>query len=208
MKHKPIISKSFQITVIAMLVLCLLVISFLTYGYMRNKRHYKDIYNKKGKLVYLTYGLPKEAISANAQWVIANKWGFTYKGVAGCIVNNELADSVQVHNDIVSTVLTKKFGENWNNKFDKEVVTELRKEQAIIALVKKEKYIINTEALLHKDGNGLQFTLDPVIGTLYNVTASGWDMRAEKPRWVIYYKLSADYSLNKIVVISDKTLKK
>jgi len=188
-----------------MLILCLLVSTYLAYGYLRNKRHIKDIYNKKGKLVYLTYGLPLEGDRENADWVIANKWGFTYKRVAGCTVTTQLLDSVNAHNDLVFLVLTKRFGKNWNDKFAFEADAEYKREQVVAKLVRNEDFIIKTQALLKEEGNGLHFKMDPINNTTqYDVRASGWNMGPGKVEWVNYYKLKVDYKSGKVILLSDK----
>jgi len=205
MRPKPIIIKSIHLSVIVALVLCLSVMSYFTYVYLRNKRHNKDIYDNKGRLVYLTYGFPLVPITENAQRVTANRWGFTYKSVAGCLVTRELMDSVGVHNSLVSGILIKSHGRSWGHKFDDEVLSEYKREESIDTIIRNLTYVKKKDTLLKKEGNGLHLKMDPIPGTTeYDVEATGWLISNNTPKWVNYYRLRVDYQSGAVVLISNK----
>ncbi len=205
MKIKPIVIKSFRLSVIAALVLSLSAMSYFAYRYFRDKKHFKDIYDNKNRLVYLSYGLPPVPIRQNAERVTANRWGFTYKRIAGCLVDNELLDSANVHNSLVSDVLRKRYGKRWVPKFDAEVDAEDKLEQKINDIARNLTYIEKTQARLRKEGNGLQLKMDPISGTTqYEVAVAGWLTNKKEPEWVNYYRLRVDYQSGNVTLISDK----
>jgi len=208
MISKQIIGKPFQVTVVTLLLLSVIVMSFLMFGYSAQKRDNRDMYNADGKLVYLTYGLPPTEVHQNATKVVAARWGFTFRGVAGCMVTKKLADSVAAHNYIVNQIMVGKYGNDWYKKYDKEVTREQKKVQEMTNLVDKERYIINTRALLEKGGNGLHYLFKPTADTnRYTVIAEGWNLDTAKEAWITYYKLRVDYQLKTIDRLSEEPKK-
>ena len=77
--------------------------------------------DKGVKLRLLTYGIPPDFASENAQSVIAEKWGLEFYRVGGCTLTEELVDSVRRHNKKVEALIEKKYGKSWEVPFDKEI---------------------------------------------------------------------------------------
>lgn len=76
----------------------------------------------------LTYGFPNRD-REKVRDIIAKTWGIRFYAVAGCLVTKDLIDSVKTNNDHVNKLIEKKYGANWQEKFEKEVNTEFKKEK-------------------------------------------------------------------------------
>ena len=64
--------------------------------------------DKGEKLRLLTYGIPPDFASENAQSVIAEKWGLEFDRVGACTLTEELVGSVRRHNKKVQALIEKK----------------------------------------------------------------------------------------------------
>lgn len=86
-------------------------------------------------LTILELGLPPKNDYRNARSIIADKWGFDFKSVAGCVVTDHLIDSVKAHNTFVEARLDSLFGADWEERFDLEVEKELVIERNVRGLI-------------------------------------------------------------------------
>ena len=171
-----------------------------------NKKHNDKIFkwDKHKKLVFLTYGMPIPGDRRNAENVIANKWGFYTKSVAGCIVTKQLTDSVADHNKLVQQAMNERFGKGWDKKFEREVARELTIQQKVIVLLDKLPSNIKKRLELEKEGNGLHYYLSPAKDTLlYNADAEGWGTVKGKYVWVSYYRYLVDVKHLTVKILSD-----
>lgn len=69
----------------------------------------------------LRSGIPQDAKFENALKVIGKKWGIEYYWVAGCIVSDKLADSMEKNNSEVLKRIELKYGKDWYTKFHQEI---------------------------------------------------------------------------------------
>lgn len=161
----------------------------------------------KSKFRLLTYGLPNFE-KENSKNVIAEKWGIEFYAVAGCIITQELSDSVKQHNMTVERLIVKKHGKNWRDKFYKEVDAEFETEKKVTTFIDKLDYIKRKQADMEKEGNGLHYMMTPVANTTqYNVWVQGWGKWKGQDEWITYYKPLVDYKTKSIKLLSDKMLK-
>lgn len=160
------------------------------------------------RTVFYTYGLPNSVESETATSVVAAKWGFGYKSVAGCMVSEKLLDSVQKHNELVKQGLIIKYGKDWQERFNREVATELAAYKRVIALLDKQKQNIHKRTELEKEGNGLQYYISPTgKERLYQAKAVGWGKLNGKDAYVSYYKYVVDLNKATVKLVSDTITK-
>ncbi len=123
-------------------------------------------------------------------------------------MTQELTDSVAIHNDSVESLIKNKYGEDWNEKFRKEVESEHKTQLKVIAVLDKVDFINKKKMKLEKEGNALYYSMYPVKNTSqYNVSVSGWGTLNAQPEWVSYYRLLVDYHKKTVKLIDDKTIK-
>ncbi len=153
----------------------------------------------------LIYGLPNME-RQNSRNVIAKKWGIKFKSVAGCIVTDELVDSVKTVNDRVNKSIEKKFGKNWNDKFEREIEEEYEKEKKLTTVLDKIDFIKKKGDQMSKEGNGLHYYMTPIENSMtdYNVSVEGWGIIDNKDVWVSYYRLTVNYKTKKYKLLDDK----
>lgn len=73
-------------------------------------------------LTFYRWGLaPTRAHKGSCQQWCQQKYGFTNRVVATCVVNPQQLASWQRHNQAVSTQLKEKWGNNWEEDFKKEL---------------------------------------------------------------------------------------
>ncbi|RYE23632.1 MAG: hypothetical protein EOP42_23095 [Sphingobacteriaceae bacterium] len=140
------------------------------------------------KLEYLTYGLPRPPDRQNAESLVAKRWGFSFKTVAGCEVTEKLTDSVAAHNHQIDLILEKKHGKEWYKPFSKLVDAELITYKKIIALLEKQERNILKNKELKKEDTRLLYYLDATPDPLvYNASAEGLRKVKNQYERVIFY---------------------
>jgi hypothetical protein len=70
------------------------------------------------ELKWLLTGLPDELIAEN---IIAKIYGFQFFSFGGCVVSNQLRDSINKENKKLYLILSKKYSKSWKINFDKRV---------------------------------------------------------------------------------------
>jgi hypothetical protein len=140
----------------------------------------------------------------NAEGVIARKYGIRFYAVAGCVVTEELEDSVKKENQVVYATIEKKYGKNFWKKFDEEVDEEFVKEETVKELLNKQQYINNKQNELDKEGNGLSYIMNPKAPGIYDVIAYGWGKIKEEDKLVIYYRLLVHTADKSVKMMSNK----
>ncbi|RYG02040.1 MAG: hypothetical protein EOO02_11395 [Chitinophagaceae bacterium] len=80
---------------------------------------------KDSLLTMLTYGMPVRGIYGETVHQVALKYGFRYYAVAGCVVTENLVDSVRKENDKVSMQIAMRYGINWKEQFEKDIQHQL-----------------------------------------------------------------------------------
>lgn len=152
----------------------------------------------------LTYGLPNFEMQ-NAENVVAARYGFHYYGVGDCDVNQELEDSVKKVNAPVYAYLEKRHGKGWCDNFTKDVEKEFLVQKEVLSLLEKEPVIIKRQKLLEKDSNGLEYILEEITTSKYDVLAYGWGKLTPntKEELVVYYHLVVDLKKKSVKLVSD-----
>lgn len=80
-------------------------------------------------LQLLSYGLQRPW-HQNARTLVAEKYGFSYKTIAGCVVTKELVDSANRRNMTVRKKLEQRYGHDFWARFEKEVKAEMQRQQS------------------------------------------------------------------------------
>ena len=158
----------------------------------------KQIAPKKYKL--LTYGLP-DFSRENAYRIVAEKWNIQFYAVAGCIVTEELQDSVRKENEKTHKLLEATYGKNWEEKFDAEVEAEYEIESDIDDLVKRQPFISNKEIV--NPMPGAPFPMYPskkTVNYIVKVSTYNNDWKEQK-----LYELSVDYKRKLVKILRDYT---
>ncbi|MFT6865918.1 MAG: hypothetical protein ACJA08_000744 [Cyclobacteriaceae bacterium] len=109
-----------KIILIGLTLLGLAILGYYQYGLFTDINYFKarsDISN--GKIQILTYGLPY--LPDSLVNLVASKYGFQYKIVAGCEVHPRLINQVDSYNSAVESYLDKLNGYGWLDKFTKEL---------------------------------------------------------------------------------------
>lgn len=73
----------------------------------------------------LTSGLPPEPNYQKALMQVGEKWGIEYDWITGCIVPDNLMDSMEKWNNLVEKRIEAKYGKDWWKTFDKEVDAQM-----------------------------------------------------------------------------------
>jgi hypothetical protein len=151
------------------------------------------------------YGLPNiERQNANAN--VAKKYGIEFYSVAGCIVPLELVDSVKTENKKVYTIIEKKYGKLFWNRFEKEVDDEYAKHKKVKKLLSKQAYLQKLEQELSKENNGLNYFISPSTNEKdYDVEVYGWGKYNNESAMVSFYRLTVNVR-QQTVTVRDKTV--
>ena len=141
------------------------------------------------KFRLLTYGLPNFE-REDAKKVIAHKWSIDFYGVAGCVVDQELIDSVARENKIQDDRITASYGKQWKDKFEREVDNEFYVHQQVSKLINKQKFIKTKSSDLEKVGESLFYKIRRTDHEkIYYVIVDSWGKWQGEDKFIIYYKL-------------------
>ena len=158
------------------------------------------------KFRLLTYGLPNFE-REDAKKIIAYKWSIDFYAVAGCVVDQELEDSVARENKIQDERITSLYGKKWRDKFENEVNNEYHVHQQVTKLIDKQNFIKNKNVELEKIGQSLYYKIQRTdIEKVYYVSVDSWGKWEGKDEFIIYYKLQVDYKRKIVKILSDKAM--
>jgi hypothetical protein len=147
----------------------------------------------------LTYGEPSS--KKETYEFVGQRWGIEFYPVAGCVVTQELIDSVKYHNQEIESLIIKKYGVDWKSKFDNEINAEFENQNTVIALVEETDFIKNNKALLQLENDQIIYRLTPILNTSkYHVIIPGWISIQGKKEWVTFYKLLVDYKTKSVAI--------
>lgn len=68
---------------------------------------------------WLVYGMLES--NMDAKNCVAKEYGFKYKPIAGCVINQSVIDSAEIENVKLKKMLCVKYGENWKELFNRKV---------------------------------------------------------------------------------------
>ena len=178
----------------SLIVIILILICSFSYVRFSPKSDETVKWDKNKKLEYLIYGKSWTLETQSAEDIIAKKWGFRYKAVAGCLVTDKLVNSVQKHNEKVNQAFIAKFGKNWKDLMSKDFNTEFLTEKKAIALLEQQKGIVLKTEKLEKQKSRLTYYLkafnnDPS----YLIYVCGHEIvKGNQVVFLIYFKYSVD----------------
>lgn len=159
--------------------------------------------SKVDNFTLLTAGL-SDMQERNARDVVAEKWKIKFLPVAGCMVPKELRDSIRKHNLIANKNIEAKYGKDWRDKFEKEVVIEFKKQQIVTQILDTVNFIQKKDKEMELEGNGLHYRMKPIGNSkTYSVSVNGWGEINGKNVWVTYYKMNVNYKKKTVTLISD-----
>jgi hypothetical protein len=95
-----------------------------------------------------TYGGPPDIEYENAKKTIAEKWGIQIRSVAGCMVNQDIIDSVFENNTIVSAAIERKYGNGWADKFNKEIQNESLRQTQLRKLIEADQDFVKKNKIV------------------------------------------------------------
>lgn len=149
----------------------------------------------------LTYGLPAKNTHGLYDSVAA-KYGFQYLWVGGCIVDRETSCCVSRLNEITISYLKLVNGDDWEERFERDVSAYRRLCDSALAIAARMPYIIRKQ----KEQEELGFTLafEPRFTDnrqVCMVDVFGWD---NKQGIVRLCKLEINAYEQKVKIISDK----
>ena len=149
----------------------------------------------------LTYGLPRFEYQ-NATWVVGQEWGIVHYPVAGCVVTQELMDSVKLENDRVLGRIIEHYGPDWRERFDADVEEEYGREVEIVLKVRELPYIQARQAEMKAAGNGLHFWVTPgPEGD--EVAVHGYAPWEGSTEWLLLYIFEVEGESGAIRLVSD-----
>lgn len=141
----------------------------------------------------------------NARKTVGDRWGVYYNADAGCVVTRSEIASIEKHNEISREHLTAKFGEGWEERFNKEVEQERLLQVKMIELIKAVDYIkARNEFSKKKYGEELHIELTQrKNGIEYDVFITGWIECMGKEYRMPIYELIINSQTNEITLVSD-----
>jgi hypothetical protein len=153
-------------------------------------------------LTMLTYGR-RSMFLYNAERIIGRKYGLKFRMVAGCMVWDELIDSVDRHNRLVSEKLAGTYGAEWEERFKDEVEREYE-------LQIKVNEIVEDDPLLEaaKDEYDIDWPLYIILSidgsTRYTVVVYGYEDVDNHMESFQYNVLEADYETGEVRLINNE----
>ena len=130
---------------------------------------------------------------------VGKRWGIEFFRVAGCNVSKELVDSVKQHNDKVESLIARKYGKDWNTKFDEELKMETDNGELVTALIDDTDFIKEWKDKMQKDSTYIHYDLFPIPNsTKYNASIKGLNVMRKENK--VYFNLVIDYRNNSVTL--------
>jgi len=104
--------------------------------------------HKDGYYWFLTYGFP-DFQREEFEKTVNKKWKIKTVRVAGCVVTQELMDSVRSENKKTNLALQKRYGKNWKDLYDKDIQDYTMKQVDIMDVLITNK-VFRKELAKHK----------------------------------------------------------
>jgi hypothetical protein len=161
--------------------------------------------NDTSLLTIQTYGMPSMPKDEQARRIVACKWGFRYDHVADCVVSKELSEKVATHNNEVLSILTKKYGSDWEKNFEEEVKSEYKKERRIQKSLNKLPMVRKVMKDYERWRGSFFYSFEPDKKLeIYHVFYSGSALVDGIEGLFTFGKFIVDSRTFKINVVSDK----
>ena len=153
---------------------------------------------QKEPLQIWTLGLP----NYDRQFImdkIAEKYGFEFFSVGGCEVTKDILDNVRSHNDEVKASLATKHGEDWWDRFQKEVNEVINARFQAEKLVRNQESVVRKMKELNDQQKILQFITEEKGNGKFLVRVLGLENNEE----TVYFSYLVDIKTNKIELVDD-----
>lgn len=152
----------------------------------------------------LEYGFPRTNDYRNAQATVGERWGIEFRSVAGCMVTQEVIDSVALQNEQSNTFIIEKFGPDWREEFNEEVEEELVVQQEVRELIDSQDYIISLDSTLRAKRQALIYLLKAEDSDkVYSAIIFGSGEWTDKPVFFQYYLLQIDLMARTVEIEND-----
>jgi hypothetical protein len=183
--------------------LILLIILFLIGSCSINKTPNYTIIGNDTLIKVLTYGYPpRDYFQRNK---VARKYGYIIESVAKCEVNQQLIDSVKVEDEIAFKEIEKLNGKDWQERYERDVEDEFKRDSIIVDEVEKLDFIKEKEEELKKSNNGLNYFVDSILADdIYQVNVTGYLVPTTD--YVSYYRVFYNYSNHEIDSVGNKII--
>ncbi|MNU64015.1 hypothetical protein D3C71_532850 [compost metagenome] len=156
----------------------------------------------------LEYGHKRNNTHKNAKEIIANRWGISFKSIATCLISPQLKDSADSSNKHTYSLISLKYGENWYQKFEKEIEAEEKLIEEFIRRIKMMDRISLLDSTLAKEDNAVYYLIYPYSKSRsekrYEVFVYGLGTIDKKTDLICYYKFKLHKNRKNIELITDK----
>ncbi|MFT3748621.1 MAG: hypothetical protein QM768_09905 [Agriterribacter sp.] len=151
-----------------------------------------------------TTGLPAIEHGTVAN-IIARRYGFRYRAIAGCVVTKEVSDRKYLNNRSVYSKLDSIWGYNWRDKFDMQVDSAIEINNKIEWLVNDEAYIRKANETFYKHGYCFSYHISAAINSMdFFVDVYIPPISKTDSTCLIYYKLKVDIQHKAVVILNAK----
>jgi hypothetical protein len=170
---------------------------------------------------YGQLSLPSDLAARNT---IERKWKINHIHVAGCMVTQQMRDTISEHNKAVRQQLLATYGEDWERRFEKEIRVEKKKEKKVRRILnsldfikyKQKQVMLNNEVprskrLIFSDKwfgdykQKLNYKMTPIENSSeYNVAVRGYTKINNKDAYVTFYTMTVNYETKAYKILNDK----
>jgi len=104
---------------------------------------------------YLIYGLADSKFTQRQ--TIGKKYNFFYQSVGNCEITDSLRNVIKNHNKFTDSLLSSKWGEDWNKRFDFSVDSLYALDSNAIFIVDSDPYIRNFKLIKERKNTAPHF---------------------------------------------------
>lgn len=167
----------------------------------------QEFKRKDSLLVILTAGLPLDNLYLDAKNVVAEKWGLEFRSISGCLVSEEILDSLENNNSKVLPLIEDKYGENWRVKFNEEIEIEKKRQILGLNLISESKILeINAKELIEAGHCCMFRLLSRFEDESYHALVMGWHENLYETELIVFYQLSVNIDDEIVELVSDEPI--
>jgi len=146
-----------------------------------------------------TYGSGPGNITPNTETIVGQKWNIDFIGIDNCFVSKELKDSIDALNKKTYDLLSKEYGNDWRERYNRDFESTLIRVRNIHKFLEQEELIKNIKS----DWTDFIFTSKKENGA-YLITVFGFGIWEGKEAIVKFYNLEVDFDKKKVIVLNDE----
>ena len=140
-----------------------------------------------------------------ARKIVGEDWNISYTSVSGCMINEELYDSVIKRNEETYKLISDQYGPEWKVEYNSEIDSVLDVHNLIRSLVRSEPEVRRRDSLLALKGNLIRIYPTPTKDeNVYKMSLTGWGKWNDSIIELVYFEVEVLLKERDVVIVNSE----